>query len=450
MKIAFVNQPIDTILPPYQTSVGACTWGVANSIARSCEVVVYGSRDCNRDGGERFINRNVEYRFLPSTRSDRLINRIRQTGSKLGRIASPASTSSLHFRGFGRNVALELKKAQCDVIHLQHCSAYLPIIREFNPSARIVLHLHAEWFSQNNFSLLQRRLRYADLVTTVSGYVTQKVRRAFPTIADRCETTYNGIDADEFSRERNYAAARKKKDKVILYAGAVSPHKGIHVLIDAFRVVAERCPDVRLKIIGFQGSYSPDETFDLREDKALVASLARYYRDFASRLKSRLSLAPAGSGTYLSQLQKQLTPEIAAKIEFPGLIPRPELIENYYAADVFAFAPVWNEGFGIPPVEAMAAGVPVVASRSGAVTETVQDSETGYLVDKNNPQQLATALLAILGDDALAERMGRAGRRRVMERFTWDRIAQAMFKRYQGLCGIDARKQDARAPSFHG
>ena len=54
------------------------------------------------------------------------------------------------------------------------------------------------------------------------------------------------------------------------------------------------------------------------------------------------------------------------------MIPRPDLIERYYDADVFVFPPVWNEGFGIPPVEAMAAGIPVVASRSGAVVETVR------------------------------------------------------------------------------
>ena len=57
MKVAFVNQPIDTILPPRQNSVGACTYGVAPILAKSCEVVVYGSRDSIKDWDRSFPSR---------------------------------------------------------------------------------------------------------------------------------------------------------------------------------------------------------------------------------------------------------------------------------------------------------------------------------------------------------------------------------------------------------
>ena len=71
-----------------------------------------------------------------------------------------------------------------------------------------------------------------DLVTTVGDYVTDKTKRTFPVVAGRCETTYNGIDAQEFARDKDYSASPRKKR--ILYSGAVSPHKGLHVLLEAF------------------------------------------------------------------------------------------------------------------------------------------------------------------------------------------------------------------------
>jgi glycosyltransferase involved in cell wall biosynthesis len=63
------------------------------------------------------------------------------------------------------------------------------------------------------------------------------------------------------------------------------------------------------------------------------------------------------------------------------------------------FEPIWDEGFGLPPVEAMAAGLPVVTSRSGTVPETLMDGVTGFVVEKNNVEELAQALLLLLRDD---------------------------------------------------
>jgi glycosyltransferase involved in cell wall biosynthesis len=99
-------------------------------------------------------------------------------------------------------------------------------------------------------------------------------------------------------------------------------------------------------------------------------------------------------------------------------------------------------------VEAMAAGSPVIASRSGGVIETVRDRETGFIVDKNDPQQLAQVLLRLLEDDGLRETMGRAGRERALANFTWDRVAKTMLARYQELAGVGSSltAEASRAP----
>jgi glycosyltransferase involved in cell wall biosynthesis len=172
------------------------------------------------------------------------------------------------------------------------------------------------------------------------------------------------------------------------------------------------------------------------EDRELIESVYRFYAyEWISGLKKRLSLAPPDAGTYLAHLKERLPAEARGKVTFAGFVPRPALVDFYYNADVFAFAPIWDEGFGIPPVEAMAAGAPVVATRSGAIPETVRDQQTGFLVNKNDPRALAERILTLLHDDNLREKMGRAARGRVLEHFVWDRVADQMHRSYSNLCG---------------
>jgi glycosyltransferase involved in cell wall biosynthesis len=432
MKIAFVNQPIDTILPPYQTSVGACTYGAANSLAKFCEVVAYGTRDRHKDFPPYFRKQDVHFRFLSVPRLDRLAAKAKAKYCKIFPLCSPNSSSEWPFRTFARQVGQDLRLQACDVIQVQQCSQYIPVIRALNPSAKIVLQLHAEWFSQNRPRILEKRLHHVDLVTTVSDYITEKTRRQFPIIADRCQTIYNAVDVAEFRRSRDYDAT-SRQEKRILYAGAVSPHKGVHVLLDAFSTVVMEYPNVRLDVVGPEGNYPLAETFELQE-RELIESISPFYTyHWGPKLKAKLSLAPADAGTYLADLKRRMSPEASRKVAFRGFIPRPELVSLYYDTDVFAFAPIWNEGFGIPPIEAMAAGVPVVASRSGAIPEMVRDQETGLLVNKNDPRQLADSILRLLNDDNLRAKMGRAARRWVHENFVWDKIAEKIYNCYSNL-----------------
>lgn len=440
MKIAFVNQPIDHILPPYQNSVGACTYGAACCLAKSSEVIVYGVRDAHKDVPADFVDHGVRFRFFSSSTRDRVSYRVRANLTKYGVPMAPASSADWAYPEFGRQVAADLQRERCDVIHIQHCSQYVPVIRALNPDAKIVLHLHAEWFSQIDPTILARRLRDVDLVTTVSDYVTEKTRKTFPFMADRIETTYNGVDASEFSRERDYQALNQRGEKRILYVGAVSPHKGVHILLDAFKMLVERFPRVRLDIVGPLHSYPLLEVFDVA-DREAISSVARWYKkNTLSRLKARLSLGPADAGTYASRLKSQLSANIAAKVTIHGMISRAELADRYFDADIFAFPPIWGEGFGIPPVEAMAAGAPVVASRSGAIVETVIDGKTGILVAKNDAAALARALLELLENDAARQTMGAAGRKRALRHFTWESVAASMTRRYMALCNREGGK----------
>ncbi len=118
-------------------------------------------------------------------------------------------------------------------------------------------------------------------------------------------------------------------------------------------------------------------------------------------------------------------------VRFVNGIDESALLRLYAEAEV-AVVPSLYEGFSLPAVQAMACGVPLVATTAGALPEVVgRDGETGLMVRPGDPQHLADALDRALGDPALRARLSIAGRARVVERFTWMRTAEALSGEYR-------------------
>jgi glycosyltransferase involved in cell wall biosynthesis len=91
------------------------------------------------------------------------------------------------------------------------------------------------------------------------------------------------------------------------------------------------------------------------------------------------------------------------------------------------------EGFGLPAAEAMACGMPVIATSAGALAEVVADGETGVIVRPGDERALAAAMASLLADRERCRAMGAAGRERVVERFTWQRNARELEALYAAL-----------------
>ncbi len=112
-------------------------------------------------------------------------------------------------------------------------------------------------------------------------------------------------------------------------------------------------------------------------------------------------------------------------MHFEPWVAHDELPARYAAADAFVFPSIWAEPFGIPVAEAMAAGLPVVATGVGGIPEIVADGETGILVSPGDSDSLAEALETIVADPALRAGLGRRGRERAVEHFSWSRAAES-------------------------
>jgi glycosyltransferase involved in cell wall biosynthesis len=133
------------------------------------------------------------------------------------------------------------------------------------------------------------------------------------------------------------------------------------------------------------------------------------------------------------------------RVIFTGGVARADVPALIRSADVVVCTP-WYEPFGITPLEAMACGVPVVASAVGGLTDTVVDRATGWLVPPRDPAALASALRALLADPARRAAMGQAGLDRARQWYSWPRIAiqtEAVYERM--AAGSAARPAESLA-----
>ncbi|MGD2111125.1 MAG: glycosyltransferase family 4 protein [Phycisphaerae bacterium] len=412
MRIAFVNQPFDKVRPPFQSSLGIWTYEVARRLQNDHEVTLYVRGGRFRFGELR--EDGVRYRFVP-TAIDRQAQRIWSALPQSSDPKRPRFASDLYHRAFAAAVARDLRRQNCDIVHVLNFSQFIPVLRRHNPATGIVLHMQCDWLAQLDPGILGRRLHDADLVLGCSQYIAENVRLAFPRFQEKCRAVYNGVDTDVFAPNNGAAPRKTDTTKRILFVGRVSPEKGLHVLIEAFNRTRERFPNAHLDIVGPEGA-PPREFIVALSDDPKVSDLGRFY-----------------ARSYRSYLDELIPQEHKDRIAFLGNIPYAELVRRYRSADVFVFPSVWDEPFGMPNIEAMACGVPVIATAGGGIPELVEHGRSGLLVERNNVAELADAMTTLLDDENLRDSMGRAGRARVTERFTWQRIADDLVAEYTTL-----------------
>jgi len=209
----------------------------------------------------------------------------------------------------------------------------------------------------------------------------------------------HGIDTQVFHPPADKVAARRAldlpPDAIVLGCfGRLRPQKGTDVLVGAALDVLPRHPNA---VLVFTGRTT-------RDNEAFVAAL-------------RERIAAAGLGT---------------QIRFLGELPWDRLVTAYQALDLF-IAPARWEGFGLTPIEAMACGVPTIATRVGAFETQVEDGETGRLVPPGDAGALAAAMQAMLAEPSALALAGRKGRARVEALFDIRREAEELVAVYRDL-----------------
>jgi len=229
-------------------------------------------------------------------------------------------------------------------------------------------------------SLFERaRARKADLVLTSSLYSAAVIEREYGVAAPRIRVVPEGIELDRWRSALDSAERLPKDPPGILCVAHLYPRKSVAVLLEA-----------------------------------------------VSLLKTRAVLRVIGTGPELTRLRRRADVlRLGDRVEFAGHVPFARLAAEYRRSAVFCL-PSRQEGFGIVFLEAMAAGLPIVAAKAGAVPEVVGE-ECGVLVPPGDPLSLALALEELLPDSARRSSLGAAGRLRV-ERFEADAVASEFLE----------------------
>jgi len=227
-------------------------------------------------------------------------------------------------------------------------------------------------------------IRRAHRVIAVTNVEAQHLR-GLGVHPGRIRVIPNGVDLSEFSGLRRQRQPRDEAE--LLFVGRVYPRqKGLDYLVKA---LAQLPPQrrVRLVVVG--------------EDWGGVADLRSLARTLG----------------------------IEDRILFKGLLARDEVLRAYASADVFVL-PSLFEPFGIVLLEAMAAGLPVVASRVGGIVDVVEDGKTGLLVPPRNPQAIADAIERLLSNPTLRQRMGAEARMRAPA-YSWEELVPRILEVYR-------------------
>jgi len=236
------------------------------------------------------------------------------------------------------------------------------------------------------FHHMQRRVaQRLPAVIAVSGTAREDIIARVGLASERVRVVHIGVDSDLYQPT---PAVAKVPGRILAMASADVPLKGLAPLLEAMAMLRVGRDQAEMVVVSKH-----------RQGSEVPATLKR--------------LGLNGS------------------VRFVSGVDEPALLKLYSEAEV-AVVPSLYEGFSLPAVQAMACGVPLVATTAGALPEVVgRDGETGLMVRPGDPGQLAAALERALGDRALRERLAVAGRARVAERFTWLRTAEGITHEYR-------------------
>ncbi len=297
----------------------------------------------------------------------------------------------------GRRVKQVLQREQFDVVHIHEpLMPVLPIhvlrhSRTANPRVVNVGTFHARKDGGNRLyaygrRLLKRWFRELDGKIAVSPPASQYVSRYFPGYYN---TVPNGIDVAHWSRQDITPMPGYEGTQNILYTGRAEKRKGLAVLIRAFGMVNARNPEARLIVVG------PD-------------SRAR------RRYESWVETSGRRGITFV--------PEQAYS----------DLVRFHRASQIFCSPALGHESQGYVLLEAMAAGIPVVASDIEGYASVITHGVDGLLVRPNDAMALADALTALLQDPKRRATLAAAGRRTV-EDYSWPRVTERVLSYYERL-----------------
>lgn len=289
------------------------------------------------------------------------------------------------------------KKNPFDIIQVENRPAYLIPLRKKFPHKKILLVLHSLTFMKKLKKELQKEIiKKADAILCNSEFIRNEYKSIFPDESHRFHTIYLGADLDRF-RPPSLGEKReeRKKYKVhdsfnVLNAGRIIPGKGVHLLVKAVGTLKNKYPYIKLILVG-----------------------------------------PCFNTKYRTLLENE-GKKAGIEIRFIGSVEPSEMHRTYWLGDCFVLPTQFLEAFGLVNIEAMASGLPVIASNRGGIPE-ILDSSNGILVDDyQNESAFSQAIEKVIRFPFRRKRMVKRGLETAL-RFSWEKAAQQYGHLYEQI-----------------
>jgi glycosyltransferase involved in cell wall biosynthesis len=303
---------------------------------------------------------------------------------------------SLH--GFFVNSLLKSKDAEFDLIHLHSplvpsISTTLPVVTTVHTAMRVDSRYHevvdpyslAEKMQSMYFSPLAetKLLRLSTIVTTVSPSVAEELR-AYGMDPESVKIMWNGVDERLF-----FPVSSKGKTEYVLYTGVLRARKGLFDLLKCATIVNEKVPSIKFII--------------------------------------------CGTGPLLGKLKEQVFRKgLERQIIFTGRVQRKKLVQLYQEATIHV-VPSLYEGLPTVLLEAMACGLPVVATNVGGNRDVVSSGTNGLLVSPRSPEEMAKTILTLLDNEPLRARIGACARETIIRKYNWNLLTDNFINLYDSL-----------------
>lgn len=349
--------------------------------------------------GRSTLNLFQQLRKLPEVDSIHLIEK-----SFLNKVPSVALRRALYVAWLNSGLQLLLKRRKVDVIHFTNY--LIPALKLSDTKYAVTIYDLTAWRFPETlpFTYLPyikqatfHAVKTADLILTISDAVKKEIIELFKVDGERIHTVYTGIPKYFWQHPKKVpdeiVAIKDKfgiKKEFLLFVGTIEERKNVMTLIRAFEMV-RNWKNLQLVLVGRPG-YG-------------FSKLSKYLDDH----------------------------QLKGEVILTGYIAEEELIALYDMATAFTY-PSLYEGFGIPLVEAMARGVPIVASKIPSTEEVVGEAAI-YYNDAFDHEALTKLILELLENDTLRRDLVEKGMER-SQQFSWDRIGKRYIKTYQKLLKV--------------
>lgn len=368
MKLLIIAPELYPVPHARGTSVETCIFQIASRIAEQHSVTI--------------VCRSADRLPNISTRGNLTI--IRVAGGNKKRYLS--------------NVIKTVKNMHFDFIQIDNRPEFVKRIRKAFPGKRISLFLHSLTYvtkPKASTSRVRTQLYDADVILTNSRSLRSELTKRYSVHKSKMKVVHLGANPAQFrppshhERKRARRKFRTGDSFSVVYIGRIIPIKGIPLLIRAAEHAAKRIPKLKLYLIG------------------------------------------SGKGNYVQYIQR-LAKRSDVQISLVKAIPRNAIHHAFWMADAIVYPSQAHEAFGLVIAEALASGIPAVASRNGGIREIIKHNYNGLLISNyRSSAAFAEAIIKVAKNHKFAEKIARNGRKTCLYTFNWRNTSEKLINIYQ-------------------